>query len=221
MSHNPNRGVGNSRRKRHNQRRYSGGGIKKSREVSAILGQELSNRVATDHGFKVDFFSGKGFDFFYELISANNTTGVVQNAKGDMAIHVLNGCLWVRQDGDEFIQLSQGQSASFPRGMKYEMATVGNRDAEIIVAQSPKYAASVKQVSGDVVKTAEHISKLPVKKRRVGKSNPEAALVAAEKIKAQRMGRAQQEGPKKRAPLDGQQIKGANPQPVGASGYAE
>jgi hypothetical protein len=234
MSHNPNRGTGNNRRR--NARRYDPHAGHRRAGPTTPQGvdfQDIRNREVTNRGWKIVHFQGEDFEMIYELISAGSSTGKIKHETADRSIRVLEGCLYVLLAGQSPIELLRHQSFSISRGTEYELCSNSTADVEVLFCQGSKYEEGAEVIEEAQTVNVEPMTELPKENEMLPRVDGTKAQVTAEAIKRERKARQQgrNPAPKKnpdgtpaghgRTPLAGQQVTGANPRPIGPNGYAE
>lgn len=197
--------------------------------------EDIRNRQATPHGWRIPYFRGEEFEVYYEYLCARNGTGVIKSEEHDRCVRVLAGTMYLMRDG-QIQTFYAGQAAVLPKGTEYELATSGDTDAELLICQGPQYEESVEHIT-QATETNPVMAQIPKEApSRDTRVDPEKARQIAKKMQADRVAREKkrQPVPKKtvtnelgeevpppsgQAPLAGQTVIGVNPKPVGAGGY--
>lgn len=198
---------------------------------------DLRSRQNTPHGWKILYFEGEEFVVYYEYFCARNGTGVIRNQEHARVVRVLAGMIFLTMDS-QILTFQTGQAVVLPKGTKYELATSGDTDAELLICEGPNYSKTVEQITDplSVVVPTSLPQEAPLRSDRV---DSERAKRAAEQMRAERKAQRDRRQPVatktitnelgetvpapsgKRQPLAGQQVLGTNPRPVGAGGYSE
>jgi len=238
--------------KRNSQRRYNPHAGRKHSDIIANQGpksvfiSDLAQRISTDRGWKIVHFEGEDFEVVYEYICSKNATGKIVNKEGDRCIRVLSGQIFLTVNADQ-ISLRTGQAYPIPKGLEYELATLGTEDAEVLFCQKRDYEKEIEQLTESTAQNAKMIAVMPKDPTLPSRISSDKAKLAASKIQEQRDARekilrsamdrgqpmkapanitgeenTQSSAPiKARPPLAGQNVSGFSPMPVGARGFGD
>ena len=191
----------------------------------AVQFSDLQDKKATNYGWKILSFKGEDFEVEYQYMCARNNSGVVKHKTKDKCIRVLSGQMFVIID-KEAIPLRAGQTFAIKAGNEYALATSGTGDAELVVCQGSNYDEDLVLIHpSDAVNPETNVPLIPPQaavesrsKRESSKAQQHAETVAV-KQKKRRGERVPVKSDKRRPPLEGQQVTGINPSPIGAGGY--
>lgn len=235
MSYNP---AIHGKQKLARQKRIDPHAGKKHSDIMRSMGprgtniEDIRNRQATPHGWRILYFQGSEFEMYYEYLCARNGTGVIKNLEHDRCLRVLNGMLYVTSGG-KIETLYAGQACALPKGTEYELATSGDTDVELLICQGPNYEETCEHIT-QATQTNPVMATVPKEApSRDSRVSSEKAKKQAMLIKAAREKRRQPipkktvtnelgeevPAPAGKAPLPGQTVTGVNPNPVGAGGY--
>ena len=133
-------------------------------------------REKTDTGYRIEGFSGKSFETYFENMLAGTSGSVLKHEKKDKTVRVLSGILFVsKNDGKITSQIKAipGDEIILERGTSYRLST-GNEPASFFVCQNAKYSATLEVVVDTTVigTVSEELLKEPSPEERLRRSLP-------------------------------------------------
>jgi mannose-6-phosphate isomerase-like protein (cupin superfamily) len=209
--------------------------FKRTSQVSVNL-DDMSKKVTTLSGWKIPYSTGEQFEVYYELLCANNSTGMLKHETKDRCIRILSGKLFINVEG-EISSFFANQVCNLNKGMSYELASSGDSDVEMLVIQTFGYDKDVKHLTqaSAISSIQTTVSEQAVPERQLVRPSRDRSLIAAKIKQEEQLKRMDPDsidssvpgmprrkvGRPQRPPLAAQQVEGVNLRPMGAAGFGD